>query len=154
MADFLWDTPGSADTLVAGASLNALADGSGVIGSEIDNTSARKTLMDIWLKVDTNITSVGTDSRVDLYLIPAPDGTNYPDPPGATPADITPNYYVGSISSVKRDGSVTNFTSGVLRGVQIPPWKFKIAMFNELGAALPSNANTLLYGYRYNVADA
>lgn len=154
MADFLWDTPGSADTLITGAALNALADGSGVIGSEIDNTTDRKTLMDIWVKVDTDITSVGTDARIDIYIIPALDGTNYPDPPGSTAADITDSYYVGQISSVKRAGTVTNFTSGALRGVVIPPWKFKVAAFNELGAALPSNNNTLFYGYRYNMADA
>lgn len=154
MADFLWDTPGSADTLIAGSSLNALADAAGVIGSEINNTTDRKTHMDVWVVVDTDITSVGTDARLDLYLVPAPDGTNYPDPPGSTAADVTGTYYVGAISSVKRAGTVTNFTSGVLRGISIPPWKFKIVLFNELGAALPSNNNTLCYGYRYNLADA
>jgi hypothetical protein len=154
MTDFLWDTPGAADTLIAGASLNGLTDTSGVIGSQIDNSADRKTLMDIWFNVDTDITAVGTDARIDFYLIPAPDGTNYPDPPGSTAADITANYYIGSISSVKRAGTVTNFTSGVLRGVTIPPWKFKVAAFNELGATMPANNNTLCYGYRYNVADA
>jgi hypothetical protein len=154
MADFLWDTPGTADTLATGASLNALADGSGVVGSEVDNSSDRKTMMDIWFKVDTDRTSSGTDARVDFYLIPAPDGTNYPDPPGSTAADITGTYYIGQISSVKRNNTVTNFTSGALRGVVIPPFKFKVVVFNELGVALPSNNNTICEGKRYNLADA
>lgn len=153
MSNFLWSTPGSADTLVAGASLNALADGAGVIGADIDNSSDRKTHMEIWFKVDTDRTSVGTDARLDFYLIDAPDGSTYPDPPGSTPADITENYYKGSISSVKRAGTVTNFTSGHLT-IAIPPRHFKIVVFNELGVALPSNNNTLCYGYRFNVADA
>lgn len=154
MANFLWATPGSADTLLTGASLNALADGAGVIGSEIDNTTDRKTHMVVWVKVDTDITSVGTDARIDIYLISAPDGTNYPDPPGSTAADITDSYYKTQISSVKRAGTVTNFRSGHSEPIQIPPHKFKIVAFNELGAALPSNNNTLFYGYRFNVADA
>ena len=117
MTRFIWNTPGTADVLVTGAALNALADGAGVIGSEIINSSDRKTLMDSWFKVDTDMTSVGTDARLDLYLIPAEDGTNYPDPPGATAADVPGTYFIGSISSVKRAGTVTNFTSGVLRSV-------------------------------------
>jgi len=153
MANFLWSTPGSADTLVTGANLNALADGSGVIGAEIDNSSDRKTHMEIWAKTDTDITSSGTDARLDLYLIEAPDGTTYPDPPGSTAADVPDTYFKASISSVKRGGTVTNFTSGHTI-IDIPPRKFKIIVFNELGAALPSNNNTLLYGYRFNMADA
>jgi len=153
MANFLWSTPGSADTLVAGSGLNALADGAGVIGAEIDNASDRKTHMELWFKVDTDRTSVGTDARLDFYLIDAPDGTTYPDPPGTTAADVTESYYKGSISSVKRGGTVTNFTSGHLT-IAIPPRKFKIVAFNKLGVALPSNNNTLCLGYRFNLADA
>lgn len=153
MANFLWSTPGSADTLVAGSDLNALADGAGVIGAEIDNTSDRKTHMEVWVKVDTDRTTNGTDARIDLYLIDAPDGTTYPDPPGGTPADITETYYKGSISSVRRAGTFTNFTSGHTT-IAIPPRKFKLVLFNELGQALPSNNNTLCHGYRFNVADA
>lgn len=154
MTNFLWSTPGTADALFTGASLNALADGAGVVGSEVDNSANRKTLMDIWAKVDTDVVSVGTDAALDFYLIAAEDGTNYPDPPGATAADVTGTYYIGSISSVKRAGTVTNFTSGHLRGIMIPPFKFKIIVFNELGAALPANANTVIEGRRYNMADA
>jgi hypothetical protein len=153
MANFVWSTPGSAEALFTGASLNALADGAGVIGAEIDNSSDRKTLMDIRAVVDTDVVSVGTDARLDFYLIPAVDGTNYPDPPGATAADVTATYFVGSISSVKRNSTVTNFLSGTLRAVMIPPYRFKIIVFNELGAALPANANTVIQGRRYNMAD-
>lgn len=155
MTSFLWSTPGTADTLVAGASLNALADGAGVIGAEIDNSTDRKTLMSVRLVVDTDITAVGADARVDLYMIVAEDGTNYPDPPGSTAADVPQAYFVGSISSVKRAGTVTNFLSGhTRRPIIIPPRKFKIIPFNELGAAFPANNNTVLVGYRFNLADA
>lgn len=153
MANFLWSTPGSADTLITGANLNALADGSGLVGAEIDNSTDRKTHMEIWVKTDTDLTSSGSDARLDFYLIAASDGTNYPDPPLTTAADVPESYFVGSISSLKRGGTVTNFTSGQLT-IQIPPRKFKIIAFNELGVALPSNNNTLMYGYRFNLADA
>lgn len=153
MANFLWSTPGSADTLVAGASLNALADGAGVVGAEVDNSGDRKTHMEIWFRVDTDRASAGTDARLDFYLIDAPDGSTYPDPPGSTAADVTESYYKGSIASVKRGGTVTNFTSGHLT-VAIPPRRFKLVVFNELGVALPSNNNTLCQGYRFNLADA
>lgn len=152
--NFLWATPGAADTLVAGSALNALADGAGVIGSQVDNTSDRKTHMTIWFAVDTDRVSVGDAACLDFYLIAAPDGTNYPDPPGTSvAADVPDTYFKASLSSVKRGGTVTNFTSGHAI-IDIPPRKFRIVVFNELGVALPSNNNTLCYGYRFNLADA
>lgn len=151
--NFLWATPGAADTLVAGSDLNALADGAGKIGATaIDNSADRKTHMDIWFKVDTDLTSVGDAACLDFYILYAPDGTNFPDPPGSTPADVTDGYYAGSISSVKRGGTVTNFLSGHVT-IEIKPLKFKIVVFNALGVALPSNNNTICQGYRYSMAD-
>ncbi len=149
MTDQTWGAPAAADTLIIGSAMNALASGAGVVGAEVDNSAARYPFMDIFLSVDTDRASSGTTARIDFYLMAAPDGSNYPDPPGSTALDVTPGYFIGSIPSVKQDGTVTNFLSGWLRRVEIPPFRFKIVMIQTLGAAFPSNNNAVCQGYRY-----
>lgn len=153
MSNVTWQAYGTADNLIGTASINSLADGSGVILDQVDNRTDKKRFGDLLIILGADVTSVGTDARIDVYLVPAPDGTNYPDPPGSTAADVTEGYYVGYISSVKRAGTVTNFLSGVLRGIELPPTKFKLVVFNELGASFGASGHTVSL-YRYGEAVA
>lgn len=149
MGAVTWTAYGSADTLIVGTSLNAVSDGSGVVGSEIDNSTDRKRFMDVRATMNSEVTAVGTDARIDLYLVVAMDGTNYTDP-GDTASEVPETYYVGHISSVKRGGTVQAFNEGDAFRIEIPPQKFKIIAFNELGAAFPTSDANSLSGYRYN----
>lgn len=155
MATVSWSTPGSADTLVTGASLNGIADAAGVIGAEIDNTTDLKPFIDIELAFDT-ATGSGTDAYVGVYLIPAVDGTNYPTPPGSggTAAHISPHYWVGSILAVDQGGTARTLTRGVIQGVRCPPFKFRVVLVNQLNAAFPANNNSTCKGFRYGEAVA
>lgn len=150
MATVSWSTPGSADTLVASASLNAIADAAGVIGAEIDNSSDKKLYMDVELAFDT-ATGSGTDAYVGIYLIPAPDGTNYPTPPGTggTASHVSPTYWKGTILAVDQGGTARQLTRGVLTKIDIPPTKFRIVVVNQLNAAFPANNNSTCKGFRY-----
>lgn len=151
MATVSWSTPGSADTL-ASTELNSLADAAGAIGAEIDNSSDKKLYMDVELALNS-ATGSGADAYAGLYLIPAPDGTNYPTPPGATGAQVPPQYWVGSFLGVDQGGTARQITRSMLRKIEIPPTKFKMVLVNQLGAALPASSNTLK-GWRYGEAVA
>lgn len=150
---FPWATPNTADTLCTAASMNALADAAGVVGSEINNATGLYTRMMIHVRPDTDITSVGLDARLDCFIIYAPDGTNYPGDASPAAAEVSGSYYVGSISAVDAVGAAAAqvFRDGIL-DVAILPFKMKLVIVNELGAAFPANNNAVVEGYRYNGA--
>lgn len=144
-----WTAYRTADD-IGGTAFNALADGSGGLSSEVDNSFNLDEFGDLEVTAATAIASSGTDARLDVYLVPAYDGTNYPTPGGAT--TFTGTQFVGPISSVETVGTVaaTNFTNGTLRGILLPPTKFKIGIVNELGATTAATVTVKLR--RYSVA--
>lgn len=152
MGAVTWTAYGTADD-VGGTAFNSLADGSGAISSEIDNSSNLKRWGDLEVTQGSSVTSSGTDARIDVYLIPVYDGTNYPVP-GSAGTTFTATYFVGSISSVDTVGTiaVTSFTNGVLRSILLPPTKFKIGLVNELGASFNSSVTVKLRRYSETVA--
>lgn len=152
MGAVTWTAYGTADD-VGGTAFNSLADGSGAIASEIDNSSDLKRWGDLEVTQGGAVTSSGLDARIDVYLIPVYDGTNYPVP-GSGGTTFTATYFVGSISSVDTVGTVavTNFTNGVLRSILLPPTKFKIGLVNELGASFNSSVTVKLRRYNETVA--
>ncbi len=115
--------------------LNALANGSGIIGAAIDNT----TNLDLWADFQLNVDFVSAPTAgtsVDLYLIPSLDGTNYADS-GA----VLPPYYVGSFPMV----ATTAAQIAVVRRVPLGPGKFKPYVFNGSGQAFPATGSTVQY---------
>lgn len=152
MGAVTWTAYGTADD-VGGTAFNSLADGSGAISSEIDNSSDLKMFGDLEVTQGGAVTSSGLDARIDVYLIPTYDGTNYPVP-GSSGTTFTGSQYVGTISSVETVGTVavTSFTNGTLRSILLPPTKFKIGMVNELGASFNSSVTVKLRRYGATVA--
>lgn len=133
MGAVTWTAYGTADS-IGGTTFDNLADGSGGLSSEVDNSTDLKRWGDLEVTMGASVTASGLDARIDVYLVPTYDGTNYPTPGGAS--TFTASQYVGSISSVETVGTVaaTPFTNGTLRGILLPPTKFKIGLVNELGA--------------------
>lgn len=139
---------------VGGTAFNSLADGSGAITSEVDNTTDRHKFMDIEVVQGGAVTSSGLDARIDVYKISTLfDGSTYPTP-GGSGSTFTGTYYVGQISSVETVGTVavTNFTNGILERVPITPTKFKVGLVNELGAAFNSSVTVKIRRYTPTVA--
>lgn len=143
-----WTAYNTADDISNAGAFASIADAAGAISSEIDNGTGLFMFGDLEVTMGGAVTSVGLDARIDVYLIPTYDGTNYPVPGGAT--TFTGSQYAGSISSVETVGTVavTNYTNGTLRGILLPPTKFKIGLVNELGAAF--NATVTVKMRRYN----
>lgn len=146
--DVLWQAYNTADDISNSNAFGSKADGSAGLLSEIDNGVGLFMFGDLEVAAGGAITCVGLDARIDVYLIPTYDGTNYPSP-GGTVDVVTGSQYVGSISSVDTAGTVavTNFTQGTLRGILLPPCKFKVQLVNELGAT--TNATMTVRMRRY-----
>lgn len=152
MGAVTWTAYNTADD-IGGTAFNSLADGSGAISSEIDNTSGLYQWGDLEITQGGAVSSSGIDARIDVYLIPTYDGTNYPVP-GSSGSTFTGSQYVGFISSVETVGTVaaTNFTNGTLRSILLPPTKFKIGAVNELGASFNASVTVKLRRYNATVA--
>lgn len=152
--DVLWQAYNAADD-IGGTAFNSLADGSGAISAEIDNSAGLFMFGDLEVTQGGAVTSVGLDARIDVYLITAYDGTNYPVP-GSGGTTFTGSQYVQSISSVETVGTVavTNYTNGSAREIRLPPTKFKIGLVNELGAAFNASVTVKLRRYSPKVAQS
>jgi hypothetical protein len=87
---------------------------------------------------------------VALYLVPTIDGTNYPlFDTGASPGTANNNYFVGSFST-KAAAAAQRIA---MREIQLPPGKYKLAVYNGAGVALAASGNTLSWR-PYNTASA
>lgn len=150
--DILWAAYNTPDD-IGGTAFNSLADGSGAISAEVDNSSGLFDVGDLEVTMGGSVTSSGLDARIDIYLIPTYDGTNYPVP-GSTGSTFTATQFTGSISSVETVGTVavTSYTNGTLRGIPLPPTKFKIGGVNELGAAFNSSVTVKLRRYNSKIS--
>lgn len=131
------NTTGVGTELVAGAlvglmttELNALANGSGATASAAwDNTDEGWLWGDFEVLVGTG-SAMTAGATIDLYLLTAPDGTNY--------AGINANAFAGSFVCLAA-------TSGryVLRGVPLPVCLVKAHIINNSGQPLGATGNTL-----------
>lgn len=155
MGQVTWTAYATPDDLsTSGTPFNSLADNAGAISTaEVDNgTGTIYQYGDLQVSMGGSVTAAGTDARIMVFLIPVYDGTNYPTPGGAT--TFTSNQHVGSIPSVEIVGTtaVTPYTQGTLRGIVLPPCKFKIGLVNELGAAFNASVTVNLRRYNETVA--
>lgn len=146
MALVKWAAPVSA-TAVAGASMNALADAAYAMGAAIDNTVTSNGYLygDLDLVLSGSVTAGANAPHVAVFLLPTLDGTNYPTPPGGTAGATPGTYLVGTMHAQPSAG----FTVGIIRGIVLPPFSFRIAIQNSLGVAFPSGTGSLCRLYRY-----
>jgi hypothetical protein len=139
-----WTTPASL-TLIASA--GDLASGTGWANSSatlLDNSTDRYLYMDVELVLAAARTAGAGTPRVDVYLVPALDGTNVANPPGTTPGLTPGHYFRGSILA----NPSASFTRGALSGIVLQPIKYLIAINNQLGVTF-STGTHVLTGYRY-----
>jgi len=126
--------------------LNALADAGWALSAVItNNVTALDELVDIPLVLASAVTAGTGSPSVDIYLLPIADGTTDDNPPGASAGAIPAGKFVGAIPAI----ASASFTSGTLRGVVLPPGKYRIGAQNNLGVAMPATGNTLK-GYPFN----
>lgn len=138
MATLKWLAYNSADTAVAGTTMNAQANAAFTYGAEIDNSSGLYLYGDLTLALSSAVTSVAP-AYLSVFLIPNID-TNYvasSGNPGASYLVGTGSFTAGSIQYMQ------------VRGLILTPNKFKIVLQNNLGVAFPSTNTSVCSLYRY-----
>ena len=134
---------------IATTELNALANNAGALGAEYDNSSGLYLygLFELNVTFGSNPTAGNT---VDLYLIPAPDGTNYDDAVTGASGTAPITTYVGGFP-LRAVTTAQKVPLGLgLTLINLPPTKFKVAVKNGSGQAFPSSGSTVkLIPYRY-----
>lgn len=123
--------------------LNALANNTGsVLGTAYPNNTNLNMYGDFELFINTFGGNAVADSTVDLYIVPATDGTDYND--GS--ATVQPlNFYRGAWSL--RVAATFRLT---IQAILLPPVPFKITVFNNAtGQAFPATGSIVqMVGYR------
>ncbi len=132
-----WETTPNSRGNVLSTELNALGDTSrSNQGGEIDNSVN----LDKYGMLELNATfatAPDTNGPLHLYLITAPDGTNYGD--GSSSADPGPDTYLLTISV----RAVTSAQRKMTRWFEIPNSKFKLILENQCGFAFPATGSTV-----------
>ncbi len=127
----LWQAAPTSRGNVLAAQMNALADNAyTAAGAEVDNSSN----LDTYGKLELNVTfgtAPDAGGYVALYLIDAPDGTNYSDgsssvDPGADKLKLT--IPVRAVTSAQLKVTIT---------FPISPTKIKFILENQSGQAFP-----------------
>jgi hypothetical protein len=117
--------------------LNSLADGAGVLGAEIDNSTGLDTFLDLEVYVDTQGSARSAGAYISVHVIKALDGTNYEDYAGSTPPAIWTRS-MDAATTARRLASEFPLPAG--------QGKFKLYVVNHTGQAWPASGNTM--GYR------
>lgn len=123
--------------------LNSLANNAAALGVEFDNAAG------LWLSAifELNVT-FGTNptagNTVDLYIIPAPDGTNYDDAVTGASGSAPSSCFAGGFP-VRAVTTAQHIPLGVGQTgpIPLPPTKFKAFLRNGAGQAFPSSGSTL-----------
>lgn len=125
------------------ATLNSIANGNAILSDlQIDNSSALDIFCDVSF-AGGSITTV-SPAYIGIFLYPLlSDGATYGDGRFGTSAAGPPpgNYAVGQMAFPVG----TQALSGAVRGIVMPPGKFKFVLYNQAGAALAASGNTLTY---------
>lgn len=121
--------------------LNSLANDTwSSLSTEVDNSLLGYMFADFEVDL-ASLTPTGADAAVELYLVPSVDDTQYPNFTETGTADEQENnaYFIGSVT-LSLDAEVQ---IQVLRGVELPPGKFKIGLRNRANVGFAASGNTV-----------
>jgi hypothetical protein len=139
-----WDPAGITSLLTT--ELDALGAGAkSALGTEYDNAT-NLFLYGLFQLTVTYGTAPTADTTVDIYLVPAPDGTNYGD--GSTTV-LAQNFAIGGFNM----RNVNTLQRLAFYAVPLPPCKFKLQAFNNTNQAFPASGSTVKmipYGLQAN----
>lgn len=143
----------SAATL-ASTELNSLANNDAALGAEYDNATNLYEFGVFELVVDF-VSAPTAGPTIELYLVPALDGTNYADGDGTPLAQL--NTFIGAFD-VRATTAAMRLILGLPGAmgapnlVPLPPLKFKALVYNKSGQAFPASGSTLkMVPYRRQV---
>jgi hypothetical protein len=136
-------------TTIASTEANSLANAAGVLGAEYDNSAG----LYMFGLFELNVTfgsAPTAGNTVDLYLIPAPDGTNYDDAVTGAGGSAPITCFVGGFPLRAVTTAQKIPVGHGLSMINLPPCKFKAFVLNRSGQAFPASGSTLkMIPYRY-----
>ena len=124
----------------SGQTLDSLTDNEWTdLSDAIDNSIDKRMLADVELVLGSAAFN-GTDSDIDLYLIPSVDGTNYPNWTGNSTVTAKSNhpYFVGRFVTT----GTTAAQRMIVRDVSLPNGLYKYAFRNKGNVTLAASGNT------------
>lgn len=127
----------------SGQSLTSLTDNEYTdLCDEIDNSTNKYLRADLYIELGS-AAFTGTDSGIEVYLVPCVDGTNYPTWTGNGTSDEQENngFYVGFIPTT----GTTAAQAGVLTRIELPNGKYKWAFRNRGNVTLAASGNTVYW---------
>lgn len=136
-------------TQVMTTELNALATSDQIISSSSYSNDAAGTERQIYAEYSLYVAVQGGartgGNLIELAMLPAADGTNFPD---WDEENLFDNY---TVKAWKVDAAVTARTF-VVTDIKLPPSDYKLAIRNESGQALAA-ADSILTERRYSYED-
>lgn len=135
-----WTAPSTTLTSLLTTQLDSLAS-SGVsgVGAEYDNNSNLHLYMMLQLDV-TFGTGPTADTTVDIYLVQAPDGTNYEYSTVPKTTKFLGSFFVVNSTSAQKH---------VIGPFLIPPMKFKLVAVNSTNQSFPASGSTVKGAFWY-----
>lgn len=127
----------------SGQAINSLTDNEYTdLSDEETNASTLYRKCDVRMEL-ASAAFTGTDSGIEVYLIPSVDGTNYPTWTGNGTSNEQENnpFFVGFIPTT----GTTAAQAGVLMDVDLPNGKFKWAFRNRGNVTIAASGNTLTW---------
>lgn len=136
-----WGTPGTYTDAFGAQALKNLANAATVLGSEIDNSGATSYThmhLDFLFRLQSAPTA---NLTLDVYLIPAVNGTNYADSavPIAGPQWLC-SFPAQALNTAQRIAYLH---------LPVPRLKFKLAVVNSTGQALTNTNDENVLSYRF-----
>lgn len=134
----------AAITSLATTELNSLANAAGALGVEYDNATNDYPFGMFELTV-TFAVAPTAGKTVDLYIVPATDGTNYSTNVTGASGYAQSTSYVGSfpLQAVTTLQRLNLGGIGARGTLYLPPVKFKAYLLNSSGQAFPASGSTL-----------
>ena len=124
---------------VMSTELNSLASGSVIVSGVIDNTGGEYTFDDVELFTGSAACTPGAIKFAELFLIQSLDGTNFVDiDDGTNEPSVTMQ-----VGRFEFRATASSPNRHIVRGITIPPDKFKYVLANESGCAFASSGNLL-----------
>lgn len=124
--------------------INSLTDNEWTdLGDEIDNTTNKYAFADVELVLGS-AAFTGSDSGIEVYLVPTVDGTNYPDWTGNSTSDAPEQVqYFACFLPLKASTSAKRTASSSQDFIALPQGKYKPAIRSRANVTLAGSGNTL-----------
>lgn len=134
----------AAITTLASTELNSLANAASALSAEYDNATNDYTFGIFELTVTFGVAPTA-GKTVDLYIIPATDGTNYSTTITGASGYGQSTSYVSSfpLQAVTTLQRLSSGGIGYRGAIFLPPTKFKALLINNSGQAFPASGSTL-----------